>query len=277
MRRLKKQWEQIPNKSAIEAIALSLFQHSATLGNELNKFGIWTYFTNSRAIPGRYFEEASNYPLITPTASVSFTPPFRSYNMTIGPTANYFLRINLPSTNGVFYTIITNSDWQSAIENSDQTFPFIYYVFSDTVSGKRTISDKYSVSFNRDNHTFWNNAGILNNIVVFGDSNYSTPNFERDTYAFPMPFRLSSPEYIKIDFQSDLNTNEEVDLNIYSTGLGLYYSGKKIIQLSYLKDSKKYGRIFLDKSDVDFSSGVYVYIIRSGEDIYKGKLVIFND
>ena len=58
---LKNQWEQIPNKSALEAIALSIFQQGSTLGNELNKFGIWSYFTDSRAIPGRYFEEANNY------------------------------------------------------------------------------------------------------------------------------------------------------------------------------------------------------------------------
>jgi hypothetical protein len=235
-----------------------------------------SFFTDSRAVPGRYFEEAAGYEhLIIPTATLNFNSSAQTYNMSINPTANYFFKINLPSPDGVFYTIITNSDWQKAIENPDQTFPFSFSIFHDTISGK-AINGNYSVSFSKDNQEYWNNAGILNDIVVYGDSNYSIPNLEGDTYAFPMPFKLSSQDYISIDFQSDLN-NEEVDLNIYSAGLELYYSGKKRVQSPYLKDSKRYRRITLNKSDANFSSGVYIYVIKSGNDIYKGKLVIFND
>ena len=92
-----------------------------------------------------------------------------------------------------------------------------------------------------------------------------------------MPFKLSSQDYINIDFQSELKTNEEVDLNIYSAGLELYYSGKKSVQAPYLKDAKRYCRVTLNKSETNFDSGVYIYVIKSGDDIYKGKLVIFND
>ena len=271
---LKRQWELIPGNDALKSIAISIDENGSTFGNELNKFGIWSYFTNTNAIIGRYFEEASNYPLITPTAAMSFTPPSDVYNMTIAPVANYFLRINLPSSDGVFYSIITNSDFQKA---PNQTFPFAFSIYQDTVNGEKIINDFYSVSFDKAGQPFWNNAGILNNIVVYGDSNYLIPNLEGDTYAFPMPFRLSSQDYIKIDFQSDLNTNEEVDLNIYSAGLELYFTGKKSVQAPYLKDSKRYGRVTLNKSEANFSSGVYIYIIKSGEDIFKGKLVIFND
>ena len=78
-------------------------------------------------------------------------------------------------------------------------------------------------------------------------------------------------------FQGDAAVGDEVDLNIYSSGVELYYSGVKTISSAYSKDSKKYYEIVLDKADVDFSSGVYIYVIQSGEDIFKGKLVIFND
>ena len=271
---LKRQWELMPGNDALKAIALSIDESFSTFGNELNKFGVWTYFTNSRATSGRYFEEASNYPLITPTATVSFTPPSKTYDMTVGPVANYYLKINLPSPDGIFYSIITNSDYQ---KTPDQTFPFSFSVFQDTITGDPAINDFYSVNFDKAGQPFWNNAGILNNIVVYGDSNYSIPDLEGDTYAFPMPFRLSSQDYIKIDFQSDLNTNEEVDLNIYSAGLELYFSGKKSVQAPYLKDSKRYGRVTLNKSEANFPSGVYIYVIKSGEDVFKGKLVIFND
>ncbi|MEO8231256.1 MAG: MXAN_6640 family putative metalloprotease [Ignavibacteriota bacterium] len=274
---LKNQWERIPTTPAIKAIALSIDNEGSTFGNELNKFGIWCYFTNTRAISGRYFEEAINYPLLTPTAAVNFSSSFQTYNMSLNPTANYFLKINLPAPDGEFNNIITNSDWQKTIDDYTQLLNFSFTIYADTASGEKIISENYSVSFSRDNQNFWNNAGILNNIVVYGDSNFNVPDIEEETFAYPTPFRKSSANNIYIVFQSDKLRGEEVDLNIYSAGLELQFANKKFIDYTYSKNSKKYCKIMLDKSDIDFSTGVYIYIIKSGDNIYKGKLVIFND
>jgi hypothetical protein len=272
---IKRQWELMPAKRALESIALSINDIGSTFGNELNKFGIWTYFTHTRSVPGRYFEEAASYEhLITPTATVSFTPPSKTYDMTIAPVANYFLKINLPSPDGVFYTIITNSDYQ---KTPNQTFPFSFSIYQDTVNGVKIINDFYSITFNQDGQTFWNNSGILNDIVVYGDSNYSIPNLEDDSYAYPMPYKKSSSGIIRIAFQADLNLGDEVDLNIYSAGLESVYSGKKNVQYSYMKNFKKMSEVLLLNGDISYPSGVYIYVIKSGNDIYKGKLVIFND
>jgi hypothetical protein len=268
---LKRQWELIPGNDALKAIAISLDEGGSTFGNELNKFGIWSYFTNAKAISGRYFEEASNYPLITPTATVTFTPPSKTYNMTIAPVANYFLRINLPSSDGVFYSIITNSDFQKV---PNQTFPYSFSIYQDTVNGEKVISDFYSVSFDKAGQTFWNNAGILNNIVVYGDSSYAIPELEGETFAYPIPYKRSSSSNIKFAFQSEFNVGDEADLNIYSSGLELVYSGKKEVKLSRFNTFRE---VILYNTEIDFPSGVYIYIIKSGEDVFKGKLVIFND
>ncbi|MBE0539230.1 MAG: hypothetical protein IH620_05910 [Ignavibacterium sp.] len=274
---IKRQWTLIPGNAALKSIAISIDEKGSTFGNELNKFGIWTYFTNSRTISGRYFDEAANYPIISPTATVTFTPPAKFYDMMVQPVANYFLKINLPSSDGEFYSIVTNSDWQKALDNPNQFLDFSFSVFNDTVSGERPINDNYSISFNKDNQAFWNNAGILNNIVVYGDSNYSIPELDGETFAYPVPFRTSSSGNIKIAFKSKLNLGDEADINIYSAGVELYYSGKKPIQSSYIKNSIKYNEIIMNGSEINFPSGVYIYIIKSGDEIYKGKLVIFND
>jgi len=57
----------------------------------------------------------------------------------------------------------------------------------------------------------------------------------------------------------------------------LVYSGNPLVKDTYLNNSRKYCRIVLDKLELNFASGVYIYAIKSGNDIYKGKLVIFND
>jgi len=267
---IKNQWEQIPTKSALEVIALSIFQEGSTLGNELNKFGIWTYFTNSRDIPGRYFEEAGSYPLINPTATVSFSPPSDTYDMTIAPVANYFLKVNLPSSDGVFFSIITNSDYQ---KTPNQTFPFSFSIFQDTVSGARIISENYSVTFSNDTMNFWNNAGILNDDVAYGGSKHNVVGFNGDTRVFPNPYKSSFIDGVTFEIKTELFSGSEVDVSIFSTGLELYYSSKK--KLAPYENQIK--RIPINKSEIDFPSGVYIYIIKAGDDIYKGKLVIFND
>ncbi|MBK7631328.1 MAG: hypothetical protein IPJ23_11630 [Ignavibacteriales bacterium] len=109
---LKNQWERIPTTSAIKSIALSINSFNSSFRYELNNFGLWCYFTGSRAISGRYFEEASDYPIITPTAIMTFNSSSQTYELGLYPTSNYYLRINLPNNDGVFNSIISNSDWQ---------------------------------------------------------------------------------------------------------------------------------------------------------------------
>ena len=79
---LKQQWELIPSTSAILSINNTILNAGSSFPGELNKFGIWTYYTNIRTIPGSYFEEAANYPLIRPTSTLTFTPPQQTADMT---------------------------------------------------------------------------------------------------------------------------------------------------------------------------------------------------
>ncbi len=277
---LKRQWELMPNNNALKSIALSIDEKSSSFGNELNKFGIWTNFTNIKSINGKYFEEAANYPLIQPTSTVVFNAPSQQYDMSVGPTANYFLKINLPGNEGNFISIISNSDIQSATTNPNQSINFSFSIFNDTTSGVKVISQNYSVNFSRDNQAFWNNAGILNNVVVYGDSNVQISNLDGETYTFPSPYKYSASSSVAIDFISKEILSNEVDLNVFSIGMHLAYVGKEIIIKSYLKNSIRYSEIFwnvLDNDGNKLPSGVYIYVIKSGEDIYKGKLVIFND
>jgi len=277
---IKRQWQLIPQNQALKAIALSINEVGSTFETELNKFGIWTYFTKTRAIEGSYFEEAANYPAIKITSTVDFNSSSQTYNMSMYPTANYFLKINLPSSDGIFNTIITNADWQKALNSGNEIVEFSYSIFSDTVSGEKNIDNKYSVSFSRDNQQFWGNAGILNDIVVYGDSSIYIPEIEDETFAFPSPFRYSVSESISLVFLSDEQSGKAIDLNIFSAGLQLAYTGKPIIKKSFIKESKRYCEIIwngLDEDNKHLGSGIYIYVIKSGDEVYKGKLVIFND
>lgn len=278
---IKRQWELMPTIAALNAINQSIIEKGSSTGLKLNEFGIWTYYTKNRAINGKYFKEAANYPLIDPTTTVNFSGSSQLYNMSLGPTGNYFFQVNLPGSDGTLVSIISNSDIQKAIENPNQTFGFNFTVYN-SFSGSKPINDKYSITFSRQDQNFWNNTGILNDIIVYSDSTLPIPNLQEDVYSYPSPFRYSQfgSRGIKIAFTSDKNTRNEIYFNVYSTNMQLVYQKNVTIERSYVKNSKNYFEFSWDGLDLDnkhLASGVYLFFIKIDSDIKKGKLVIFND
>ena len=64
-------------------------------------------------------------------------------------------------------------------------------------------------------------------------------------------------------------------MNIYNIGMKLIYSVKQsVIDYNGRKMAKWNG---MDKNNNRLSSGVYIYVTKSGDEIKKGKLVIFNE
>ena len=272
---LKQQWELIPSISAIMSINNTILNAGSSFPGELNKFGIWTYFTNIRTIPGSYFEEAANYPLIRPTSTLTFTPPQQTADMTSAPTANNFVKFNITNAGDTLFAIVTNGD---AFATS-QVFDFDYTLFSDTSSGARKLTDDYSSTFSTSNPSYWSVSEILNNLLVRSDS-VLIPIVETDeSLVFPNPFKYSSSgdgSEANINIVLNMQSGAEVDFNVYSSGLEEVYSATK--NVGPLKNNSL-GIYWngLDNSGNKVGSGVYIYVIQQGDEVVKGKVVIFNE
>lgn len=274
---LKRQWEMIPSISAILAINQSLNEAESSFPRELNRFGIWTYFTNFRwnPDPDRAFEEGANYPLIIPTFTIQF--PSAPPAMMSAPTANNFIKFNIPSNSDTLVAIITNADAVAANENSTQLFDFQYTLFNDPNSGQRGLTSEYSSTFSVSNATYWAVSEVLNNQLIREDSSI-VPPASNLTYAYPNPFNyksnlLSSP---LVFFPFDAYIGETVDFNVYSVDMQIVYGQESIIQI--LPGGQE--GISWDGFNEDgekLASGVYIYVIKKGDEIVKGKFVIFNE
>ena len=276
----KKQWELIPTVSALSAINTSIIEEGSTFGVELNTFGIWTYYTKSRSISGKYFEEAANYPLLDPTSVANFSTASETYDMTIGPVANYFFKINLTSTDETFYSIISNSDVVSANVNSNQDIGFAFGIYNDSNSGSKVINNYYSVYFDKDGEKNWNNTGILNDIVVYLDSSSGSPDISEETFTYPSPFKYSDASEVSIVFETSKTIKSELNFYVFTPAMNLVYYNDVAIERSYTKNSKQYYEFSWDGLDNDkkqLASGVYIFVLKNDSDIIKGKLVIFND
>ncbi len=274
-----RQWELIPSISAILAINNSILDKGSYFPGELNKFGIWTYYTNVRTIPGQYFEEAASYPLITPTSKLTFNPPQLNAQGSLRPTANYFLKFTISGSGDSLYAIITNGDAYAASANWNQFFSFDYTLFSDTTSGARILTNDYSSTFSTSNLNYWSVSEILNNLLVRSDSAL-VPTVEVDeSLVFPNPFRYSNASVsseANINITLNMQSGTEVDFNVYSVGLQLVYAGSKTVG-PLLNNSLGIYWNALDNNNNKVGSGVYIYVIKQGDEVIKGKVVIFDE
>jgi hypothetical protein len=271
---LKEQWELIPSISAILAINNTIQVRGSSFPGELNKFGIWTYYTNSRSIPGSYFEEATNYPLVSPTSELNYTPPQQTVEGNSQPTANNFVLFDVSSNDDSLFAIITNGD---ASQSPNQSFAYDYTLYNNPTSGQRELTANYSSTFSATNSNFWSVSEILNDLLVRSDS-VIVPIVEvNESLVFPNPFVYSS-NYTSsfINIALNMENGATVDFNVYSPDLELVYSTTTNVGPLRNNSIGIYWDAFNEEGE-KLASGVYIYVIKNGEEVVKGKVVIFNE
>ena len=266
---IKKEWELMPNMRAIKAIAGSLNDYNTSFGTEFSQFGIWTYYTNYRAKSDQYFKDASDYPLITPVKVIQFNSSAINLSGNTEPLTNSFVTIINPAKLDSLNIIITNSDVQRGIDSNSIAIPFEYDLAAGPATGTTMITNDYYYSFSTQQPAFWLNSAILNNIVI--DSGRT--GIDNTDYAYPSPFNYKNNYSLFLPVQP--NSSGYAELDIYSISMKQVYTGSKQI---IIRDGRKV-LIWnaLDNNNAKLASGVYIYVIKSGDNTTKGKLVIFDE
>jgi len=272
---LKRIWELIPMNRALISIALALSERGYTFKDVLNKFGIWNYYTGYRHLPGKFFEEARNYPLIVTTNPMPFSPPSRLYSIGSKATTNFYLKISYGMD--TLIVILSNSDIISGIDSVNKTFPISYTLYSNKSTGTRKIAESFSADFDSPYKNFYSLAEILNDIVVNGDSTFPQIKVDKDIFVFPNPYILNKNyamgNYLNIQIKTPLDF---VDLYVYTSSMKLIYSSNK--QIGFLSNGSKGIRWDLkDNSGNNVPSGVYFLVVKSGGKTLKEKVAIFNE
>ncbi len=266
---IKSQWEKMPSMRALNAINSSLFENGTSFGNELNKFGIWTFFTGYRAVPGQYFEEAVNYPVIRLSSLIEFSPP--SINVTINahPTSNNFVDFIDQANSDTLTVLVTNTDYANGIDNTLTFYPFTYYVYNHNEPGSQQLTGIYYSKLTTGQPSMWASSEFFNNYLI----REGQIPLELSDYAFPNPFRYGRNSTIYFPVKS--SGGSEASLNVYTSAMELVYSVTK--PFDYTSGQKVMKWNGLDNKNKQVPSGVYVFITRSGNEKRIGKLVIFNE
>ncbi len=266
---IKKQWQLMPQMRALQAISNSFIDYQTSFGEQLNKFGIWTYFTSYRSISGKYFEDGIHYPVVQPITTINFNPPSKSLQLNTSPVSNSFIQFINPLNLDTLAILVTNADVGKGIDSVDAFVPFNYSLFNSPQNGSIKLTSDYYENFNADKPAFWLTAAMLNNQVI-EQGNYITENID---YAFPSPFTYTKNAYVYIPAKPD--EFGYVDINIYTSGMRLVYSSHQ--RVNYIYGQKVVRWDGLDIQNNKLASGVYIFVVKSGDNITKGKLVIFNE
>ena len=268
---IKRQWELMPTQRAMIAIGISLSDKGSSFAHDYNRFGIWTFFTNTRSVQGKYFEEAANYPLVKNQSEISFSQnTFIEVNAKA--TSNNFVKFGNTTNGDSLYAIITNGDINAVLINPTQIFPSTYTLYSDPETGTRNLGDSYSANFQVSNAYYWSVSEILNGVVIREDSTVIPVNPTNGSFAFPNPFRYNGN--LSISFETKLG--EDINFNVYSSDMSLVYSESKPAS-SLLNNTVGVDWDGKDDGGDKLASGVYIYVIKQGDQVIKGKVVIFNE
>lgn len=263
---IKEIWEMMPQKRAVECFDKILTKHDSSLKMEFNTFGLWTFFTGSRAIQGKYFKEASNFPLISSTITNNLTLPSSTIKINSEPISNNFIElIDGPNT---ITNIISNVDIKNSVAGSNSTTPFDFILSIQSGTNYRKLGFGYYSKIESTDNSLLAESNIINDIPL----NEGQISVEVVNYAFPQPF--SYKKNSKLFLPASLNTDGYAEILIYSSSMNLVYSSQKRIVASEKIVVEWNG---LDNNNQKLASGVYFYIVKCGDDIQKGKIVIYND
>lgn len=271
---IKKSWEVMRNYqyTAIEALSIALSENGLDIKSSFNDFGVWCYFTGKRAQEGKYFDEAKNYPLITPVAKYEYFPPKKTYSMTIQPIANNYLIFDLSYSgiNDTLVSIITNSDVNSAAKDPFPSIDYTYSLMTDNEDGSTHIVNEYYskiICSNSANNDFLDEGNIFNDMVVKGVT------IARHDYVYPQPYSYYKHKNNSLFIPAGTGQSDYTHLYIYNISMNLVYSAN--LEINKAKRTVQWNG--LDNNGNKLPSGVYIYVTDSDGQINKGKLAIIND
>lgn len=270
-----RQWELMRVHPALQAIKKSIEDRGKSFKTVFSQFYLYNYYTGHRAKPDKFYKEGANYPLVRFNYPIQFIQPSRTINGTSQAcAANYYLVIDsisrVPFPPDSIAIILVNSNVDSALNWSSSSRPFNYTLRLSSTQNDATfkkVSSNLFVKFDVNDNWNWTDFYIINDttsILILAEA----PNL-----AFPMPANLNRHRVVNIPVP--IEWTGDVELYIFSTGMELIHSSKKIPQLLDNKIVVEWDGRNQDNSKV--SSGVYFYFLLNGDKTSKGKILIVNE
>ncbi len=259
---IKRTWELMRTKTALDAISAAIDEYGSTFKAELNTFGAWLYFSGYRAKPNKYFKDARLFPALKLSMSYSFNPPLQTIGFNTYPTSNNFLKFGNSADTVV--TVVTNGNFDNNINTWVD-----FNLRSNFADGFIKISDNYYYKFSvpEADKNYFSSSVILNDSVSYNNT------LNKISYVYPQPFSYKDYSNEGINFPVKEKTDVEVNLYIYDVNMNLLFSGA----FNFKSGLNPYINWNGVTNNGKLKSGIYIYVTESAGKILKGKFAVLND
>lgn len=265
----RKMWLKVSQDiNTYQALDEALKEAGSGLGVAWCEFMEWIYHTGKRAIAGKYFDYAAEYPEIPTKPEYVFEPPS---GMVAGSLYAYefrFFRYCFPgnsfTTGDTLDVIVTSTDLFAAVNNKFEP----QYKKSFTYSCVNNYSPGY-IRIGSSDYSYVLICSSDSMCHKVFQSNGAQSQY-RNT-AFPNPFKPAIHETLFIPTPENAVLFSSVNLSILDASLNTVYSGKYPVGAL-----NNYRGVLLNDLPDNISSGVYIYIVRSGDEELSGKFTLIR-
>ncbi len=254
------QWRNMRTMRAAYAIEKSLNELGSDITKELREFGVWTFFTNFRTQPGKYFDDAALFPLVRPALSFDI-PPSSNNEFTLPPLATAYVQTVVESSSRpdtVMFAVV-NGDVASLFVSPYDRTVYDITVYDDNSSGSFSIGSSYTYDYASSKPATSGIVEFINNDFPGGSNS--------EAKIYPQPFIPQKHTQLIIELDEPTSS---VEFAVY----GVDMSRKVKAEIPVWGEG---GEVRIDKNLLNLPSGIYIFTLRYNEKDHKGKFVIINE
>jgi len=251
---VKSIWEKMVGEPAMPAMAAALREAGLSIKDELTLFRGWNYFTDSRAVAGLYYPEASFYPQVRFAGDYFFRSD-TTFDVNVNYCAGrYFRFVNTVGDTAVIIPV--HSDINRSIAENTINLQLIQ---GNTHPEYFSIGSKFTIRLNTEHESHWSGAAVTTSKggsipqVTFFTAGENTANNGSNTIIYPNPFKPAEDYFITL-FPT-VDRDQKCELAIFTP------AGMRVFQQSLDVNSTTIRWNGVDQRGRDVPSGVYIAVL----------------
>lgn len=251
------------------ALDAALKERNSNLVQSWEAFMPWIYYTGKRAKSGEYFPMAADFPIITPTDTVTFSSPAsvfsnnELYNFEVNLYQYAFKSKIINKVNDTLHVIVSNIDTASVFSQRE---------FATKSCNLITTDDVLQEEFRLGNSAYFYAYTFAAGCVSFKNFFNEGPFTVDLGYSYPNPFNPLKDPVVLFPVPAESIFGEKADLSIYSVDMVTVYSAEVTIT-----DHNYHRVVALTSSQINsLESGVYIYSVKYKDTKTYGKFAIVN-
>lgn len=285
---IRKIWQSIPQQTAFSAMQQILPQYNTTFTRELASFGLWNYFTGSRADTISYYPEGNLYPEVSFEGEERIQETSLSLDERMRKLSSIYYQIADPNHGYEFDLVITNFSEpnQNYLTTDRDSFQINFVSLpdiqkSDSAFFRRNnlvrLTENIGIQLNVNDDENWFAQAIVTDLngrekVVqffppFFVNEKQTKNFINSIYPSPLIVGQNDPAFITYVVSEE----KPGEIAIYSS------EGRSIAREEFKASPQTYRILTWDgrnQSGDLVSSGIYLILLRVGGFVEIKKLAV---